>query len=146
MNNEILYIDSENKKPCSSRIADIKEFLQVDIRTPFIEIITPNQQEVECMHRVMLSSYLIAVHNSYKNINWNAIFYYNSSDNVFETGYAISLFNIGCLINQDFPNFEPNIFHAQIRANSESVINTIPRNNMTMISPTQSLNCPQTIS
>ena len=66
MNNEILYIDSENKMPCSSRIVDIKEFLQVDIITQFIEIITPNQQEKECMHGVMLSSYLIVVHNSYK--------------------------------------------------------------------------------
>ena len=61
-------------------------------------------------------------------------------------GMQYVLFNIGCLINQDFPNFEPNIFQSQIRANSESLINTIPRNNMTMISPTQSLNCPQTIS
>ena len=105
---EILYFDSLNFEPSTVRVSQIKAFLQCSQDTSFVKIKTPQQGEVECMHRVIFTAYLLATHCSYKDIEWHYFLNTSRSTNQYETGYALRLFSIACLINLEFPSLDLN--------------------------------------
>ena len=80
--------------------------LRVNLNAEFTVLNVPQQGEVECMHRVFLSAYLLAVHDSYRSIDWHAILDCSSFNTQYDMGYTIRLFNIACLFNQNFPEFD----------------------------------------